>query len=92
MAHTVRDKEKLLNRVRRLRGQLNAVEKGLLEERDCSEILHSVSACRGAINALMNELVDGHIRFHVADPDHNPTSAKSKAVQEVLDIVKSYMK
>ena len=92
MAHTIRDKEKLLNRVRRLKGQVMAIERALEEEWDCSETLQTVAACRGAINGLMAELLEGHIRFHVADPDHNPRSEKSKATQELIDVVKMYLK
>ena len=53
MAHTIRDKKKLLNRVRRIQGQIAAVEKALDQEQDCSTILLTIAACRGAINSLM---------------------------------------
>ena len=65
MAHTIRDKTKLLHRVRRIRGQLNAVEKALLAEDECSTILLRVAACRGAIDSLMAEIIEGHIQFHI---------------------------
>ena len=92
MAHTIRDKKKLINRVRRIRGQVESLEKALEDEKDCSVILHSIAACRGAINGLMAEVLEGHIRFHVVDPDRNPTSDQSKASQELIDIVKTYLK
>ena len=59
MAHTIRDKGKLLNRVRRIRGQIDAVEKALDQEQDCSSILQTIAACRGAINSLMAEMYRG---------------------------------
>ena len=92
MAHTIRDKKKLLNRVRRIRGQIDAVEKALEREEDCTMILMTIAACRGAINSLMAEVIEGHIRFHVVDPDHQPTSEKAKAAQELIDVVKAYLK
>jgi FrmR/RcnR family transcriptional regulator, repressor of frmRAB operon len=92
MAHAVRDKKKLLNRVRRIRGQIDAVEKALDQEQDCSTILLTIAACRGAIHSLMAEVIEGHIRYHVVDPDHQPTSAKAKAAQELIDVVKAYLK
>jgi DNA-binding FrmR family transcriptional regulator len=92
MAHTIRDKKKLLNRVRRIRGQIDAVETALEKEHDCSAILMTIAACRGAINSLMAEIIEGHIRFHVVDPDHQPTSEKAKATQELIDVVKAYLK
>ncbi len=92
MAHTIRDKEKLLNRVRRIRGQIDAVERALDQEGDCSSILQTIAACRGAINGLMAEIIEGHMRLHVLDPDRQPTSEQAKAAQEVIDVVKTYLK
>ncbi len=92
MAHTIRDKKKLLNRVRRIRGQVEAIEKYLDQDRDCSETLLTIAACRGAINALMAEVIEGHIRFHMVNPDQNPTSEKAKAAQELIEVVKTYLK
>jgi len=53
MAHTIDEKKRLLNRVRRLKGQIAAIEKSLEQEDECSHILHTISACRGAMDALM---------------------------------------
>ena len=92
MAHTTRDKKKLLNRVRRLRGQVEAVEKAIDEEQDCSIILQTIAACRGAINGLMAEIIEGHIRFHVVNPDEQPATDRSKAAQELIDVLKTYLK
>ncbi len=92
MAHTVRDKQKLLNRVRRIRGQIEGVERALDEEQDCYRVLQSLAACRGAINGLMAQLIEGHLRFHVVNPDVDPTSSQSQAAQELIDIIKAYLK
>jgi hypothetical protein len=54
--------------------------------------LHTITACRGAIDALISEVIEGHIRFHVVDPDHHPTSERAKAAQELIDVIKMYMK
>ena len=93
MSHTTRDKKKLLNRVRRIRGQVDAIEKALEEDLDeCSSVLQTIAACRGAINGLMAELIESHIRFHVVDPNQRPNSTQSMAAQEVIDIVNTYLK
>lgn len=92
MAHTIRDKTKLLNRVRRIRGQIDAVATALEGGQDCSMILMTIAACRGAINSLMVEIIEGHIKFHVVDPDERPTTAKAKAAQELIDVVRAYLK
>ena len=92
MAHTIRDKVKLLNRARRIRGQVDAIERALEEEQDCNDILLTISACRGAINGLMAEVIEGHIRHHVINPDLKPTSAQAIAAQQLMDVVKTYLK
>ncbi len=92
MAHTIRDKNKLLLRVRRIRGQIDALEKLLEAEADCSKTLHLTVACRGAINGLMAEILEGHIRFHVVNPDDKPTDAQTDAAEEFIEVVRSYLK
>jgi len=84
LAHIPRDKKKMLNRVHRIRGQSESMEHAIEREADCSDILHAISACCGAINSLMAKVLDGHIRFHVVDPDQNPRSEKARATQELV--------
>ncbi len=90
--HTIRDKQKLLLRVRRLRGQVEGLEKLLEQDADCSKTLNLTVACRGAINSLMAEILEGHIKFHVVNPDGGSTPAQAEAVEELIDIVRSYLK
>jgi DNA-binding FrmR family transcriptional regulator len=58
MAHTTEEKKRLLNRVRRIMGQVAAIEKALDQEAECSDVLHNISACRGAMDALMAEVIE----------------------------------
>ena len=92
MAHTIRDKQKLLNRIRRIKGQVEAVERAVDQEQDCSAILHAIAACHGAVKGLMAEVLEGHIRFHIVDPDRQPTSEPARAAQELIDVVRTYLK
>jgi DNA-binding FrmR family transcriptional regulator len=92
MAHTVRDKTKLLNRIKRILGQAQAVKQALEDERDCTEVMQLVAACHGALNSLMAELVEGHVRYHMVDPDRRPTTAEARAAQELIDVVRSYVR
>ena len=71
---------------------LDAVERALVEEQECAQILQNVAACRGAIDALMSEVFDGHIRMHLADPDRSPKSEKSQAARELIDAARAYLK
>jgi DNA-binding FrmR family transcriptional regulator len=92
MAHTIHDKKKLLNRVRRIRGQVEAVERALEGEDECSPILQTIAACRGALNGLMAEILEGHIREHVLDPGRKATGAQREATAELIDVVRTYLK
>ena len=92
MAHIFRDQRKMLNRVRRIRGQIESIEHAIMREADCSQILHTISACRGAIDSLMAEVFDGHIRFHVANPNEDPASERARATQELIDVIKAYLR
>lgn len=92
MAHTIRDKKKLLDRIRRLRGQVEAVGPLLEEERECAEVLQQIAACRGSINGLMSEVLEGHIRCHLGVARANPRSSKGKAIEEVIGVTKSYLR
>ncbi len=92
MAHTTKNKEKLLIRVRRIRGQVEAIERSLRGEHECADLLQLVAACRGALNGLMAELVEGHIWFHVLDPERAKGSPQAEAAEELIDIVRTYLK
>ncbi|NUM56037.1 MAG: metal/formaldehyde-sensitive transcriptional repressor [Candidatus Hydrogenedentes bacterium] len=92
MSHTIDSKAKLLVRVRRIKGQVEAIEKALAQEKDCYTVLQTIAACRGAINGLMYEIVDGHVRHHVHIPDKKLTAEQSRATQQLLDVIKSYLK
>ena len=91
MGHTVREKEKLLNRVRRVRGQVEALERAIDEEKGCAEVLHLIVAARGAMNSLMAEVIEDHIREHVVDPDHERGS-RAEGAEELIEIVRAYLK
>ena len=59
MSHTQKEKKALLNRVRRLRGQLDGLERALEEEQGCYEVLQQIAAVRGAVNGLMGQVLEG---------------------------------
>lgn len=91
MAHTIREKTKLLNRVRRIRGQMEAVERALEAEKGCGDVLQLIAGVRGAINGLMAELVEGHILEHVADRDL-AQEQRDEGAAELIDVVRAYLK
>jgi DNA-binding FrmR family transcriptional regulator len=92
MAHTAKDREKLLLRVRKIRGQIDAIERALGQESECADVLQLMAACRGALNGLMAEVMEGHIRFHVLSPHTSENSPQAEAAEELIDVVKAYLK
>lgn len=92
MSHTIKEKDNLLLRAKRIQGQVEALVRALDEERDCSEVLQIMSAARGAMNSLMAEMLEGHIRNHVLNGKHRPSTGQVTAADEVITMVKSYLK
>ena len=92
MGHTIKEKEKLLARVRRVRGQVEAVERALDQEKGCVEVLQLVVAARGAMNSLMAEVIADHIRLHVVDPSRERNQDRAKGAEELIEVVQAYLK
>jgi FrmR/RcnR family transcriptional regulator, repressor of frmRAB operon len=92
MGHTIRQKTKLLNRARRLRGQIEAIERALETEVDCAEVLQLVASVRGAANGLMAEVMEDHIRFHVSDPATDKDRERAQGSEQLIEAVHAYLK
>lgn len=90
MAHTVANKEKLLLRVKKIKGQLSSIEKALEDEKDCFKILQQISASRGAIQSLMSEVLDGHIKEHLGN--HVSEKQREKEIENLASLLKTYLK
>lgn len=91
MSHTTKNKQKTLSRVRRIKGQIVAVERALEDGSGCEEILQLVASCRGALNGLMAELIDGHLRHHVLDSSRKVRPSQLQAADELMAVVKRYL-
>ena len=89
-SHTTKDKKKLLSRIRPIKGQSEAIERALEGDGECEEILQLVASCRGALNGLMAELIEGHVRFHVLSPEQKTLPSQLEAAEELIAVVKRY--
>jgi len=87
--HTKSNRDQLLARVRRIAGQISAIEKAIAEEAGCSVVLHQVAGARGAINGLLDELIEDHLREHVAHPDLTD-EARAAGAEELIAAVRRY--
>jgi DNA-binding FrmR family transcriptional regulator len=92
MSHTIREKQKLLSRVRRIRGQVEAIERALDNEAGCEEVMHLIAAMRGATAGLMAEVVEYHVRTHLVDAEKHPEALNVEAAEKLLDVVRTYLK
>jgi DNA-binding FrmR family transcriptional regulator len=92
MSHTIHQKAKLLNRVRRLRGQVEAVERALISEKECLDVMQLVVSIRGAANGLMAELMEDHIRFHISDPARDRDKERAKGSGQLIEVVHAYLR
>jgi FrmR/RcnR family transcriptional regulator, repressor of frmRAB operon len=92
MTHTVRGKHKLLARVRRIRGQIEAIERALDGEAGCDQVLHLIAGVRGATAGLMAEVVEDHVRTHLVDAERHPGALNADAAEQLLEVVRTYFK
>jgi FrmR/RcnR family transcriptional regulator, repressor of frmRAB operon len=92
VAHTTAEKKKLLARVNRLQGQLESIRTAIEEERECADVLQQIAACRGAINSLLVEIIDGEIRFHVLSKNSKLDSGEAQAAESLVAILHRYIK
>ncbi|NCB55772.1 MAG: metal/formaldehyde-sensitive transcriptional repressor [Epsilonproteobacteria bacterium] len=90
MSHTIANKEKLLLRVKKIKGQLSSLEKALEDEKECFKILQQISAARGAIHSLMSEVLDGHIKEHLGN--HVSEADREKEIHNLASLLKTYLK
>lgn len=90
VAHTIREKTKLISRINRIKGQLDGVTQVLEKEEDAYKLLQILSSCRGALTGLMGDIIEGHIHEHVVEAPTKKDAAQ--AGREVTEILKSFWK
>ena len=92
MAHATTEKNNLLNRTKRIRGQVDAVERALMEDRECGDLLQLIAAARGAMGSLMAEVVEDQVRFHIVDPGAKSSSKQVQSARQLIDVLKPYLR
>ncbi len=92
MSHTIREQRKLLARVRRIRGQVDSIERALSSEAGCEDVMHLIAGARGAMAGLMAEVVEDHVRSHLVDAEQHPGALDKEAAEQLLGVVRTYLK
>lgn len=91
MGHVAKEKKKLLNRLRRLKGQVEAMERAVDEDQECARVLQQATACRGALDGFIAEVIEDHIRDHLVDPALPRDDPRSLAAEDLIEIVHAYL-
>jgi DNA-binding FrmR family transcriptional regulator len=91
MAHVAREKQKLLNRIKRMRGQIEAIERAVEADAECARVLQQATACRGALDGFIAEVIEDHIHDTLIDPAADPHDPRRMAAEELVAIVHTYL-
>jgi DNA-binding FrmR family transcriptional regulator len=91
MSHLVKEKQKLVARIKRIRGQVDAIERSLSTGDDCADVLMLLANVRGGINSLMAEVLEDHIRLHMLTPDKK-SMPPTELAEDLIDLVRAYLK
>jgi DNA-binding FrmR family transcriptional regulator len=92
MGHVAQEKAKLLNRLKRLRGQIEAIERAVEADQECARVLQQATACRGALDGFIAEVIEDHIREHMIDKRAGRDDPRVAAAEELVEIVHKYLK
>jgi DNA-binding FrmR family transcriptional regulator len=91
MAHVEKEKTKLLHRLRRIKGQIEAIERAVGSDGECARVLQQATACRGALDGFIAEVIEDHIREHLMDDSAPLDDKRTQAAEELVEIVHSYL-
>ena len=91
MPHSPEEKKKVLARIRRIRGQCEGLERALETGADCGPVLQQIAAIRGAVNGLMSEVLESHLREQFGHAAHSDAE-RAERVAEMTGLIRSYLK
>ena len=92
MPHSPDEKKRAIARLRRIKGQAEALERAVETGVDCSALLQQIAALRGAANGLMAEVLEEHVRTHIADPAITDAAERTKGADELIGVLRTYLK
>jgi DNA-binding FrmR family transcriptional regulator len=91
MSHLEKEKQKLIARIKRIRGQVDSIERSLTTDDDCADVLMLLANVRGGINSLMAEVLEDHIRLHMLSNEKN-TMPSAELAEDLIGLVRAYLK
>ncbi len=87
MPHTPEEKSRALARLKRIKGQCEALMRAIEAETPCGDILQQISALRGAVGGLMAGVIESHLRETLA---HGVVDADQ--LEDINRILKTYLR
>jgi DNA-binding FrmR family transcriptional regulator len=91
MSHLEKEKQKLVARIKRIRGQVDSIERSLTAGDDCADVLMLLANVRGGVNSLMAEVMEDHIRLHLL-PSEKSVAPPEELAEDLIDLVRAYLK
>ena len=91
MPESDKEMKKLIARVKRIRGQVDSIERSLTSGDDCADVLMLLANVRGGINSLMAEVLEDHVRLHLLSPD-KATVQPGELAEDLIALVRTYLK
>jgi DNA-binding FrmR family transcriptional regulator len=91
MSHVEKEKKKLLDRLKRLKGQVEALERAIEQDKPCTRVLQQATSCRGALDGFIAEVIEDHVRAHMIDPAAPKDDPRTQAAEELVEIVHAYL-
>jgi FrmR/RcnR family transcriptional regulator, repressor of frmRAB operon len=91
VTHVAREKAKLLNRLKRIKGQVEAIERAVEGEKDCAKVLQQATGCRGALEGFIAEVIEDHIREHLIDATAPKGDARVRAAEDLINVINTYV-
>lgn len=94
MPYEAEEKKRALTRLKRIKGQAEALEKAISAGTDCGKLLQQIAALRGAANGLMADVLDSHLRetFIPAKSKKLKNIDVEKEIKTVTTIMRTYLK
>ena len=100
MPHSIEDKKRAITRLRRIKGQAEALERAVADGVQCGPLLQQLAAIRGAINGLMADVLEGHLLESFGHADCSITYIKTNpdherihdTIDEAVTLIRSYLK
>ena len=91
MPHSPEDKKRVLTRARRIRGQVEALERALEAGEPCIAVLQQIAAVRGAANGLMGEMVEIHLNDELVNGE-TTREQRAQRMDEIGHLLRAYLK